>query len=191
MESLNPLKRVVGPMPGGSSWQAKTGQGFDVSCFAVDWDTHTVTCPQGKTSQDWYPHREKYGHDYIQFRFSPTDCQTCAHQSDCTKSKRGVRVISLRPQAEYEMLQAARERQQTPEFKTKYKKRAGIEGTISQGTRAFDLRRSRYLGLAKTHLQHLATAAAMNLTRVATWFMAKKPKILIRCSPFAALAPVT
>ncbi len=182
---------LIGPVPGGSSWQAKTGQGFDVSCFAVDWETYTVTCPQGKTSQTWHPRREKYGHEYIEFRFSPTDCHACAHRPECTKSKRGVRVISLRPQVEYEVLQAARDRQETQEFKTKYKKRAGIEGTISQGTRAFDLRRSRYLGLAKTHLKHLATAAAMNLTRVAAWFMAKKPKALIRCSPFAALAPVT
>lgn len=182
---------LIGPIPGGSSWQAKAGQGFDVSCFAVDWETHTVTCPAGKTSQSCHPHREKYGHAYIQFRFNPTDCQACAHRPACTKSKRGARVISLRPQVEYEALQAARNRQQTQEFKTKYKKRAGIEGTISQGTRAFDLRRSRYLGLAKTHLQHLATAAAMNLTRVVTWFMAKKPKGLPYRSPFAALAPVT
>ena len=60
-----------------------------------------------------------------------------------------------------------------------------------QGTRSFGLRRSRYIGLAKTHLQHLATAAAMNLTRVAVWFMEKKPKAQTRRSPFAALAPAT
>lgn len=182
---------LIGPVPGGSSWQAKTRQGLDVSCFAVDWETHTLTCPQGKTSQTWHLRREKYGHEYIQFRFSPADCQICACRLDCTKSKRGVRVVSLRPQAEYEVLKAARDRQETHEFKTHYKKRAGIEGTISQGTRAFDLRRSRYLGLAKTHLKHLATAAAMNLTRVAIWFMEEKPKTQIRRSPFAALAPVT
>jgi transposase len=182
---------LIGPVPGGSSWQAKTGQGFDVSCFAIDWDTHTLTCPQGKTTQTCHPRREKYGHDYLEFRFSPADCHPCAHRLDCTKSKRGVRLVTLRPQAEYEVLKAARDRQETEEFKTQYKKRAGIESTISQGTRAFDLRRSRYLGLAKTHLQHLATASAMNLTRVVTWFMAKKPRGLIHCSPFAALAPVT
>ena len=31
----------------------------------------------------------------------------------------------------------------------------GIEGTISQGVRRFDLRRTRYLGLEKTHLPQL------------------------------------
>jgi transposase len=182
---------LFGPVPGGSSWQAKAGKGFDVSCFAVDWDSHTATCPQGKTSQTWHPRREKYGHDYLEFRFSPADCRPCAHRLDCTKSKRGVRVISLRPQAEYDLLKAARERQETEAFKTQYKKRAGIEGTISQGTRAFDLRRSRYLGLAKTHLQHLAIGAAMNLTRVVTWWMAGEPTSQPYRSPFAKLAPVT
>lgn len=44
-----------------------------------------------------------------------------------------------------------------------------MEGTPSSGVRAMGLRRSRYLGLAKTHLQHLLTAAAINLSRLAAW----------------------
>ena len=102
-----------------------------------------------------------------------------------------ARVISLRPQDEYETLQAARARQETDELKAKYKNRAGIEGTISQGTRSFGLRRSRHIGLAKTHLQHLATAAAMNLTHVAVWPMGGKPKAQTRRLPLAALVPAT
>jgi len=31
------------------------------------------------------------------------------------------------------------------------------------------LRRSRYVGLAKTHLQHVATAAALNVVRLNAW----------------------
>jgi transposase len=182
---------LIGPVAGGGSWQAKADTGFDIRCFAVDWETQTITCPQGKTSQTWHLRHEKYGHPYFEVRFRPADCCTCAYRSDCTRSKRGVRVISLRPQAEYEALQAARARQETDEFKAKYKKRAGVEGTISQGTRSFDLRRSRYIGLAKTRLQHLVTATAMNLTRVAVWFMDGKPKAQTRRSPFALLAPVT
>jgi len=182
---------LVGPVQGGSSWQANQGQGFDVSCFAVDWDNQVVTCPQGKFSQSWHMRREKYGHDYIQARFAPVDCCPCLYRSKCTKSKRGIRTVSFRPRAEYEMLKAARERQETAEFKTNYKKRAGIEGTISQAVRAFDLRRSRYLGLAKTHLQHLAIGTAINLTRVVTWWMADQAKSPLYRSPFAKLAPVT
>jgi transposase len=47
--------------------------------------------------------------------------------------------------------------------------RAGIEGTLSQGVRGFGMRRSRYVGLAKTHLQHIFIATAMNLYCTINW----------------------
>ena len=62
----------------------------------------------------------------------------------------------------------------------------GVEGTLSQGARAFGLRRSRYRGLARTHLQHIATAEAINLERLAAWFRAV-PRAATRTSRFAAL----
>jgi len=40
---------------------------------------------------------------------------------------------------------------------------AGVEGTIFQAVRGFEVRSCRYIGLAKTHLQHHLTAAAMNV----------------------------
>jgi nitroreductase len=65
--------------------------------------------------------------------------------------------------------------------------RAGVEGALSQGTRAFGLRRCRYTGLPKTRLQHLATAAAMNLARLDAWWT-ETPRAPTRCSAFARLA---
>ncbi len=69
----------------------------------------------------------------------------------------------------------------------RYARRAGIEGTISQAVRAFGARRSRYAGIAKTHLQQVATAAAINLDRLAAW-LAGRPQETTRTSRFAALA---
>ena len=63
-------------------------------------------------------------------------------------------------QAEYEDLQARAQRQTAPDWKGQYHRRAGIEGTLSQGIRALELLRTRYIGLAKTRLQHVLTAAA-------------------------------
>ena len=74
----------------------------------------------------------------------------------------------------------------TKEGRRRYARRAGVEGTLSQGVRAFGLRRSRYRGLAKTHLRHVATAAAINLDRLAAWFRAV-PRAATRTSRFAAL----
>jgi transposase len=87
-------------------------------------------------------------------------------------------------------LQAARQRQETDEFKAQYALRAGAESTISQGVRRFDLRRSRYIGLARTQLQQTIMATAMNLVRLANWFRkgaVEPPKR--RPGHFSRLAP--
>ena len=97
-------------------------------------------------------------------------------------------MLTVRPQEYHEALQAARQQQTTPEFRAAYAARAGVEGTLSQGIRIGDLRRSRYIGLAKTHLHHLITATAINLLRVGAW-LADLPRAQTRRSPFAALAP--
>ncbi len=55
------------------------------------------------------------------------------------------------------------------DFRSQYALRAGVESSLSQGTRRFDLRQSRYLGLARTHLQQLLNATAMNVVRVIAW----------------------
>ena len=96
--------------------------------------------------------------------------------------------MGFRPREQYEALQEARQRLESEAGKQLYNRRAGIEGTISQGVRAFEMRQTRYRGLAKTHLQHIATAAAINLDRLVAWFD-DVPREVTRTSRFAALAP--
>lgn len=67
-------------------------------------------------------------------------------------------------------------------------KRAGIEGTISQGVRSHGMRRSRYMGIKKTHLQEVASASAINIYRLANWFN-DKPLEKTRESAFYLLRP--
>jgi transposase len=62
-----------------------------------------------------------------------------------------------------------------------------VEGAISQATVTLDMRRTRYRGQDKTHLQNIATASAINLLRAVNWLVGK-PKAETRVSPFAALA---
>jgi transposase len=94
--------------------------------------------------------------------------------------------MKLLPQAQCLALYAARQRQQTPEFREQYAKRAGIEGTLSQAVRRSEMRRSRYIGLARTHLQHVLTAAALNLIRAVAWLI-QTPRAKTRSSRFTAL----
>jgi hypothetical protein len=84
-------------------------------------------------------------------------------------AKGAPRHLTVRPQVHHEAIQAARQRQETTEFKAQYALRAGVESSLSQGTRRFDLRRSHYIGLARTHLQQLLTATVMNVVRVIAW----------------------
>lgn len=59
-------------------------------------------------------------------------------------------------------------------------------GDTVPGVRGFGLRRARYVGLAKTRLQHVAIAAAMNLVRIGNW-MAGVPIEPTRRSHFGQL----
>jgi transposase len=73
------------------------------------------------------------------------------------------------------------------EWKAEYVVRAGVEGTLSQGVRGFGLRRCRYVGLAKARLQHVATAAAINVYQISDW-VGGIPRAATRTSRFARLA---
>jgi hypothetical protein len=39
---------LLGPVAQDASWQAKAGEGFDRASFLVNWETQTVTCPEGR-----------------------------------------------------------------------------------------------------------------------------------------------
>jgi transposase len=179
---------ILGPVAGDPSWQAHTSDGFDKAAFAIDWERQTVTCPAGKQSLSWSPHSYAKNDMAFEVRFSRKDCTPCPLRARCTRAKRERRIIRLQARDQHEALRAARERQATPEFRTRYAPRAGIESTHAQAVRRCGLRCSRYLGLAKTHLQHVVTAVAVNLVRLGEWW-AGRPKAPTRRSHFAALNP--
>ena len=177
---------LVGPVARNGSWQAVADAGFDQSRFAVDWEAERVTCPRGKVSHKWVPVRDVWQNEMIHVEFRPSDCRACPAQSLCTRSRSGAREMGLRPREQYLALQAARERQQTAEFKGRYHARAGIEGTLSQGIAVGGMRRSRYVGQAKTHLQNVAVATSLNVLRMVSWLM-EVPLATTRQSRFTRL----
>jgi transposase len=145
-----------------------------------------VTCPEGQRSEAWKPGHYR-GKPVIYVRFQAQGCLACPCRKLCTRARGGGRELTLVSPEQHLALQAARRRQRSPDFRSQYAIRAGIEGTISQAAYALQMRQARYIGLAKTHLQHLATAAAINLARVMAW-LAGTPRSRTRPSPFAALA---
>lgn len=180
--------KVIGEIKDDSSWQARDKKGFDKANFLIDWQQQKVTCPQAKQSVKWKENKHPRTIGVIKVKFAQSDCKGCESQDLCTKSPEG-REIFLLPKEQQLALYQRKAEQNTSEFKKKYALRAGVEGTISQAVSRCDIRQSRYIGLAKTHLQMVLSAVAINLVRLAQWFF-QIPKSKTRLSSFAKLKPV-
>ena len=178
-----------GPTRPDPSWQAQEEGAYSLDQFAIDWDHQHVRCPQGKESQSWVERVRPDGHPFIQVRFSSRDCGVCESRALCTRTKPPqARLLKFHPRLQYEALQAAQAWYASAEGQHQYARRAGVEGTLSQGGRAFGMRRTRYRGLDKTHLQNVAIAAAINVDRLVAWFNGR-PRATTRTSRFAMLSP--
>ena len=179
---------LLGPVSRNNQWQAKAGKGYDQSGFALDFETQEATCPQGHKSVHWLERTDQHGHPNLLIRFDQKTCRECPCRSLCTRAQNKPRLLTIRLQEEFLQLQRTRELQETEPFQVTYAKRAGIEGTHSQGVRALGLRQSRYIGLQKASLQHSLIAAALNLLRLDNFMTGEKLE-QTRISHFAALAP--
>jgi len=174
---------LVGPVVEKHTWQHETG--YEIDAFHIDWENRTVTCPQGHTSSPWTMREHRRDHELTRVKFKRVECEPCPVHDLCTKHTR--RTLSFHEQGLFEAIQKRKQEQHTEIFQQSYGKRAGIEGTISQSVFALGMRRSRYRGLDKTHLQFVLTAAAMNLTRVLNWYD-EKPRSQTRITRFGRLA---
>ncbi len=176
---------LVGPTMGNTSAQNRKREGFSTNDFTIDWDRKVVRCPQGKLSEAWGEYETKKMGRFVRIRFPKKGCQSCSVRTACTTGTR-PRQLTFKRRDDYEVLQASRTFIDSEEGKKLYELRAGIEGTIAKGTRGHGMRQTRYRGLEKTHLGHVATAAAINIDRYFDYRKGRK-KPPIRISRFAAL----
>jgi transposase len=175
---------LCGPPRADSAWQARASTGFAAADFHFDWEPQQARCPGGQTNSSWENTTDRYGKPQVKIKFAVTTCRPCAQREQCTKIDR--RILTIQGAAETRALAQARERAQTAEYKTLYRQRAGVEGTISQTVRRSGIHQARYVGLAKTHLQHLLTAAATNVVRLINW-LTDVPRAKTRRSAFVKL----
>src|SRR4030095_1275455 len=153
---------LIGPLPPDTSWQAGDDTAFDLTRFVIDYDAHHVVCPQGKTSRNWQPARSRDGLPIIRATFRQPDRRPCPDRARCTRSQDN-------PRRQQQAQQRLRAEQATDAWRQRYGLRCGVESLIAQASRRSDLHHARYRGLAKTHLQHVLTALALNLVRVDAW----------------------
>jgi len=160
---------LFGPSHLDQQWQSRNDPKFSGENFSIDWQLQKAICPAGKTSSGWSEVQSNTDRPVVKIKFSTKDCRVCPFRSDCTKSKIARRTLTILPKEQFEMQRVARQREKTREYKREYRRRSGIEATIWQAVRGFGMRQSRYIGAAKTHLQNVMTATAVNTVRLSNW----------------------
>jgi hypothetical protein len=155
---------LVGPVR--EDLHAAQRPGFAKEDFTVDWDQHTLTCPRGNTSPPWKPARSD-GQPRISVLFPRATCRNCNARHQCTGNTQGRgRQVLLMPRPLQEIQSRFRAEQRTDAWRRHHAPRIGCEATVSETVRAHGLRNCRYRGHAKTHVQHVLTAAGTNLIRL-------------------------
>ena len=184
--------QLIGPVGQDPSWQARQGQGYGKDAFVIDWHNKTALCPQGQRNSGWTDPSPERSRETVIIRFPKKICQGCPVREQCTRNVQGRR-LTLTPEEQATALTARRSEQAQPEFRERYARRAGVEGTISQGVRTTRMRRTPYVGVKKTHLHHVCIATALNLRRIVFSLQAAEkgqPARPVRPrSPFARLQP--
>lgn len=133
---------------------------FPKSAFKIDLDAQTCQCPAGKLSAEKI--YDKKTNQLKVFVFTPEQCQDCPFLSQCTKSKKGRRTVTVNQYEKY--IQEARAFQKTEEFQNEYPERSKIERKQAEMVH-HGLRQARYIGKAKVYLQSLLIGAMVNFKR--------------------------
>lgn len=135
----------------------------DKSAFGIDDQAKTATCPKGQTVFAKSVKSDEQQRTALTFVFERTICEKCPLFTRCVRSKTTGRTVTTSLYEDY--LRAARQRQETDEFKELYRLRPRIEGKQAELV-YHGLRNTRYLGKPKRRLQRLWLAAAVNLKRI-------------------------
>jgi hypothetical protein len=98
-------------------------------------------------------------------RFDARQCNPCRVRSSRTRGT-PARTINFLPQHLHDLQARHRAAQNTPEWKRLYGARPGAGGTVNECVNGHRMRRCRYHGLGKAHLQHVLTAIAINIERL-------------------------
>ena len=159
---------LIGPAQAVVSRQTKLPNGITTDQFRIDLEKMQAACPAGHRVDPDFGWKGK-----VRFRFPDEACQACSLRPSCCVGK-GGRTLCVG--LSYPLLQQARQRQKTKEFKQDYHKhRSGVEGCLSALARGNGMRISRYIGHPKRHLQALFSGSAANLKRVARWLAGIRP----------------
>jgi transposase len=165
---------LVGEVGADPSPQSRVVGGLTLDQFEVDYEAKAARCPGGCTSVGW-SEGEHEGKPVVRVTFAAGECGRCPYYERCVMTKQetaqGRRLLLVE---HHDRIRERREEQKSEAFRAILRRRAGIEATLSEMTRAHGLREARYVGLARVSLQNLFIGTATNLKRVARWLGGEK-----------------
>ena len=132
------------------AWPVREGKHFHKQAFALDWERQLIRCPASQ-EMPFVPGGVVH--------FPKETCAQCPLQAQCTTSAKG-RSVSIHP--DEALLIELRERQQTPEGRTKLRERVAVEHTLAHVGR-WQGRHARYRGLRKNLFDLRRCAVVHNL----------------------------
>jgi hypothetical protein len=160
---------VTGPLPGNPTRQHRRGEGFARDEFHIDDDREQVTCPRGQVSAGRHgpcPTSSSTAAPLIVARFTKSQCRPCPARAQCTSTADSARTVGFPPRELRDLQLRVLTEQQTPEWKARYAVRSAVEGTVNEFAHGHGMRRCRYRGQGKAHIQHVLTAIAVNIERL-------------------------
>jgi len=149
---------IVSPVKGKGSKITET-----LAEFTMNGENEITSCPSGCT-----PERTR-SHDDRHFAFfSKRTCRGCSRKDTCP-TKPGQRGRSLRYDDKAVRVARRRAYEESPEFRDRYRFRAGIEGTMSQLDRLTGIKNLRVRSMSAVSFAAYLKAAAINIIRAAAY----------------------
>jgi len=136
---------------------------FSLTEFTMNSMNEVTACPEGCAPE----HTEGQNDKYTAF-FSKRTCRGCSRKKMCP-SKPIKKGRSLRYDDKAIRLAQRRVYEDSPEFRDRYRFRAGIEGTMSQLDRLTGIKNLRVRGMSSVSFAAYLKAAGINIIRAAVY----------------------
>jgi Transposase DDE domain/Transposase domain (DUF772) len=147
---------VVAPLPG-----LPPAPGLSLTDFQMSPEGRVLACPQGEAPLATHYRKHRY-----RVAFASPCCAACPQAPRCPV-KPGKKYHYLRYAEKAGRVAARRAYQQTPEFRERYRWRAGIEAAMSEYDRRTGVKRLRIRGLKAVRFCVTLKAVGVNLFRAA------------------------
>ena len=144
---------------------------FGLKDFAIAKDLKSITCPNNVTTDKCkISDQSEKTKGLLLFSFLRKDCDHCPLREQCLPTdkngKQRLRFRRVSVPLRYDALLFDLNRNKTPEFKEAYAKRFKVERRFGTMVGNHGLRRSRYVGLARTSIHIIMANMACNVVRM-------------------------